>query len=669
LIVTFRFLGNFDAQCGEQPVSGLAKKSVGLLAALAVSPDGRASRSFLASLLWGDRANDQARDSLRQGLASFKRAFKDLDVPILNADREYISLNQQIVDTDIQSFVSLAGGENLKDLAEAVSLYNGSFLKDIEINDLGFQNWQETEREKLQSLGVSTLETLLSDQGLPKNASDRLNWAEKLTDIDPYNETAARHKIDYFGTVGEMAKASREYDRIRAILLRELEIEPSIETIDIYQRVIDAQESGPGNEASRKSATQEDTSFLSAPLTDAPQQKRIETSPPRIAVMPLRNLSGDPEQAYFVDGVTEEIIISLSTFRSMRVVSSQSSFSYLTNDQDPSTISRSLNVSYLVSGSLRKSNDRIRINLELIDGSSGENLWASRFDGKIEDIFDIQDSISKAIAAGVIGQIERSAIAGARRKPTDHLSAYDLFLRGNEQLNSVQKSENLKARDYFNRALEIDGDFARAHSSLAIAHFDAVFMGWEEGDLVRQGVEHAEKAAQLDPVDSHAHLALGMLKFLQREFGSAEFHMQTAHHLNESDTEIMIFFSIILAYAGRPREALMWIDKAIELNPLHPEYYYTVHGTVLFWAGRYKEALQQYNRRQTHDRLVLAYMAACQKAIGKDVDPSSLKDEKGDDDICSVLVKEIALYREKHDQDFLHSMFASLGLVPAIQNG
>ena len=665
------FLGGFKLDGDTVGPQVLGRKTIGALAALALSPGGILTRSALAGLLWSDRGEEQARDSLRQALASLRRAVASHDPSPIEADRDQITLRLDRCVVDIHLFQARAGETSREAKAEAAALYRGPLLDGLSINDAAFQDWLVRERSRIDTLAASTLEWLLFSSGADPAEDTYLIWSDSLARIDDLSEPAARARMLHFGARNETGKAAREYERLKAALRDDLNVSPSQETVRTFETVT-ATGDAPDPVRSR-AATVTPIMVPATPANTAVAQPlQTSTDHPRIAVLPLRNLSGNPDENFFVDGVTEDIIVSLSSFRAIRVISSQSSFGFRASVPEPVSVARTLNASYLVSGSLRRSPERVRINVELIAGDTGENVWATRFDRELKDIFDIQESISRSIVTVVVGQIERTAVAQQRRKATDDLSAYELVLRGNEKLHQVRWHDNIQARDFYRSALTLDPQFARAHAGMALAAFDSVFMGWDTDELLPDGVGHAVRAAELDPIDGHAQLALGMLKLLQGDYAAAEFHLQSAHRLNESDADIMIYFAIFLIYNGEPETALRWIDEAVALNPLHPEYYFTVKGTAHVGAGEYDAALDAYSRRGKHDRLVLAYMAVAANLADRPEEQTALLTELRQTDaglpqegkrLATVLLDEIQLYRHAQDRDKLTATFGSLGLL------
>lgn len=666
------FLGPFKLDGRSVSSQTLGRKAIGALAALALAPDGTMSRSSLAGLLWSDRGEEQARDSLRQVLSSIRRAFASYDPLPISADRDRVTLNLKICATDTEAFLQGAQDDSREGKIEAADLYKGPLLDGLAINDSLFQDWQERERSRFEKLAVSTLEWLLSEPDAEKSSDLYSGWADSLLAIDELSEAAARARMQHHASVGESAKIALEYERLKTALRGALNVAPAMETVRVFEELTGVRTESQDPIGPEGPSEPKPVSVPHLEITRPTPSGRH----PRIAVLPLRNLSGNPDESYFVDGVTEDIIVSLSSFRALRVISSQSSFGFRTTLQDPTSVASELRAAYLVSGSLRRSTERVRINVELIAGETGENVWASRFDRELKDIFEIQEQISKSIVTCVVGQIERTAFANQRRKATDDLSAYELVLRANEKLHQVRWHDNIQARDFYQAALGLDEEFARAHVGMALAFFDAVFMGWGNDSLLPDGVEHASRAAALDPIDSHAQLALGMLKFLQRDFSSAEFHLEAAHRLNESDADIMIYFAIFMIYNGAPDRALSWIDQAVALNPLHPEFYFTVKGTAHFGAGQFDKALEAYSHRSNHDRLVLAYMtAAASMADRPDDHEKYLRELRANGTskpvdgkkVADLLTDEIGLYRLSEDKDKLAATFRKIGLLPGMQ--
>ena len=347
-----------------------------------------------------------------------------------------------------------------------------------------------------------------------------------------------------------------------------------------------------------------------APATPAPPPER-----PSLAVLPFDNLSGDAAQAYFSDGVSEDLITELSRFRDLVVLARHSSFALRGQPHDAVEIGRRLSVRYLLEGSVRKAGNRVRITAQLIDAATGTHLWAERYDRPLDDIFAVQDEVVATIAATLIGRIEAAGLERARRKPTEDLAAYDLVLRGMDRLAAYEPGTNAEARRLFEAAVALDPDYAVAHAYLALAIFS---QGWsrEPDASLERCLEHAQRAVALDPSDSRCHRVLAMALLFARAFERADVHSERSLTLNPNDAHAAAFRGYLLACLGRAEEAVALIRRAIDRNPYRPGYFWDLLACALHAAGRYEEAIAAFARvpeAGLHHRVRLA---ACHARLG-----------------------------------------------------
>ncbi len=254
---------------------------------------------------------------------------------------------------------------------------------------------------------------------------------------------------------------------------------------------------------------------------------------PSIAVLPFDNMSGDPEQEFFADGIAEDVITALSRFRSLFVIARNSSFSYVGTSPDIRTVARELGVRYVVEGSVRMAGNRVRITAQLIDATSGNHLWADRFDGGLDDVFDLQDQITEQIVVAVEPEIGARERERARRKPPENLDAWELVQRGLSHLHRMNKADRTEAIRLFREAVALDPEFAAAHAHLAYAVSASVtFYAEDTAKDAVSGRAAAEQAVSLDPNEPLAHFALGRLHIFAGEFEMAIGEMQTAIAIN-----------------------------------------------------------------------------------------------------------------------------------------
>jgi TolB-like protein/class 3 adenylate cyclase/Flp pilus assembly protein TadD len=312
---------------------------------------------------------------------------------------------------------------------------------------------------------------------------------------------------------------------------------------------------------------------------------------PSIAVLPFDNLSGDSEQEYFSDGITNDIITDLSKFRDLFVVASNSTFTYKNKPTKVQEVSRDLGVRYVLEGGVQKSGDRVRINAQLIDATTGEHLWAERFDRRIDDIFAVQDEITEKIVAAVYIKADLAARDRAMRKSTENVEAYDLILRARELFRRWGKENNDEALRLQEKAIELDPEYATAYKDLAwtLVHGYLYYGGPKES--LDRAFEVAQKAVSLDYEDYRNHWGLGMVRLQKRLFDQAIAAYEKALALNPNDADFVAEMADALTHVGRPQDAIEQMKQAMRLNPITPNWYAWNLGWAYYHAGQYEEAI------------------------------------------------------------------------------
>ncbi|MCK1395464.1 winged helix-turn-helix domain-containing protein [Bradyrhizobium sp. 1] len=318
---------------------------------------------------------------------------------------------------------------------------------------------------------------------------------------------------------------------------------------------------------------------------------------PAVAVLAFQNMSGDPEQDYFADGVVEEIITTLSRFRSLFVIARNSSFTYKGRAVDVKQIGRELGVSFVLEGSVRKSADRVRITAQLIDAATGAHLWADRFDGALEDIFDLQDQIARQVVGLLVPKLEHSAIERAKRKPTESLGAYEYYLRGTAAIYRFTIREaNVEALQMFRRAIALDPEFASAYGMAAYCYVKDRTNRWPTDDLARDIAETDRLARNAIRLGSDDALALatsaGALAYVVRDLDTGAACIEQALQVNPNMMWASYFAGFIKSWMGEPEAAVGHLMYAMRLSPVDPlmplMQVATAHAH--FFAGRYTEA-------------------------------------------------------------------------------
>ncbi len=348
------------------------------------------------------------------------------------------------------------------------------------------------------------------------------------------------------------------------------------------------------------------------PLAQQPDSALTLPDKPSIAVLPFANMSGDPEQEFFADGITEDILTELSRFRELFVISRTSAFKYKGKAINIPEVARELGVQYVVEGSVRKAGDRVRVTVQLIDAETDRHVWAERYDRKLEDIFAIQDEISQAIVATLPGRVEAARRERAAHKPTDNMAAYELVLGGKLLHHRSDRQSNEAALDMVKRAIAIDPNYAHAHAWKACISAQAWGYGWVEDAEAAWSVvvNEIQIALGLDDNDSDVHRILAAVNITGHNFDKAVFHQDRALALNPNDDLIVVQKGELLTWLGQPEEGIEWIKKAMRLNPYHPERFWNHLGRAYFVARRYPEALTAVQKISVPDYSHHAFLAA-----------------------------------------------------------
>jgi TolB-like protein/Flp pilus assembly protein TadD len=314
---------------------------------------------------------------------------------------------------------------------------------------------------------------------------------------------------------------------------------------------------------------------------------------PSIAVLPFTNLSGDPAQEYFSDGITEDIISALSRLRWFFVIARNSTFAYKGQAIDVKQIGRELGVNYVLEGSVRKSGQRIRVPCQLIDAISGSHIWVERFDRELIEIFALQDEITASIAAAIEPRIVIAEATRVDRRLMVDLNAWDLVARAVWHFWKLNAPDSEVAVDHLRKAADHHPQYPAAHSMLAFVLLFSAHMGWIAGDQ-RLAVEHARLAADLDDNDPWAYMALGYVSFVNRETEQAVYHFQTATELNPSFAAAYGYIGLALQHDGQSDEGIGYLDKAIRMSPRDPLNSLFLGGIAgaHYFAGRYQDAIK-----------------------------------------------------------------------------
>ncbi len=350
-----------------------------------------------------------------------------------------------------------------------------------------------------------------------------------------------------------------------------------------------------------------------------------------IAVLPFSNMSGDPEQEYFADGITEDIITELSRYRSLCVIARNSSFAYKNRARNVRDIGRDLGVQYILEGSVRRSGGRVRVTAQLVEASTGNHLWAERYDRNVEDIFVVQDEIVRTIVGNLPAHVEEAERARVLRRAPENFSAYEHWLRGRHILHGGRaKVDVLQARQHFEKAIELDPSYAAAYVDLAESYYAEYQSPWTASReaAAQQVFNLSRKAVELDPRDSRTHLELawGYLN-VKGDFDLAKIQIDEALALNPNDYYNYCFGGWLATCSGDLAHALVCSNEALRHSPLVSDGCLESRVVAQYLAGNYEESIMAFGKMLRPDRAVYGWIAAAYAQLGRAHEARAMADE------------------------------------------
>jgi adenylate cyclase len=323
---------------------------------------------------------------------------------------------------------------------------------------------------------------------------------------------------------------------------------------------------------------------------------------PSIAVLPFVNMSSDSEQEYFSDGITEDLITDLSKLSGLFVISRNSILAYKGKAIKPEQVSTDLGVRYVLEGSIRKAGARVRITAQLIDAPTGHHLWAERYDRNLEDIFALQDEVTKKIVDALEIKLTEGEQRRLGRPLTINVEAYDCYLRGLDFHTRSTQAANRTAQQLFTRAIELDPQFATAHACLGWVYFEQWSVGWSnDPQTLEDAFSAAQKAIMTNPLLSDGHRLLGIVYLWKKQHDLAVTEMERALALDPNRADTYSAFADIYNFSGKPENSPSLVEKAMRLNPQYPNWYLWDLGHAYYLLRQYEEAIATFKRALTRN--------------------------------------------------------------------
>ena len=633
-MLRLQLLGGFGFHSSDgKDITPTSRKVCGLLACLALPTGTLWSRDRLATIFWGEREEAHARASLRQALTDLRRSLGS--GPQIQVERNGVRLDPAAVTVDAMEFEQAI---NTGDFERAEKVYRGDLLDGFTLSSNGFHDWLIVERTRLRDLAVVAILRLAATQA----GAVAIRTCQRVLQIDLTREDAHRLLMKLYAGQNQRALALRQYQICRDTLQREIGTRPDRETEALFQQL-------------QHGGIQSPELAVIQPPALSPSEKHS------IAVLPFTNMSNDPEQEFFSDGLTEDLITDLANISGLLVPNRNIAFTYKGKVVNLERIAKELSVAYLIEGSVRRAGQKVRITVQLIEGATGEHIWAARYDRNLSDIFAVQDEITKTIVEQLKVKLLPEEKTVIEEVPTDNVEAYTYYLKGRQLFHMGTRSSLKLARHMFARATELDPQFARALGGIAasdsrlfarhdlpisidetIAIADralAIDCNLAEVHAARaitlmvgnRRIEAAsafEQALGIDPNCHEAHYYYAHFCVTGGDFERAAMHYLRATEIQPGDYASPLLLQQVFHSLGRPEEAANYsrlgLKRAEEALQLHPENSKPacMGASALAYLGERERAKEWLARALAidHDDNSVRYSAACTYSLLGEID-------------------------------------------------
>mgnify|MGYP001826290427 CR=1 FL=1 len=549
-----RLFGSFELKDENGEELTLSTRKARALLAFLVTESGQwHSRERLAGLLWGDRSQTQARNSLNQALYEIRKLEEVSGEPVVEREPERVRIVEGAIESDVDRFEALLEDNAL----EAANFATNDLMDDADLRDQAFVDWLVAKRAEYHDALSSALRALATSAKAGEASQVALQAARQLVMLDPVDEPARRQYMQFLAQSGNRAEAIRQYEICADFLEDRLGVAPDSATQELLTQI-------------RQSRV------TVAPITKIEQDERQELvdtpatkDGPVIAVMPFSNLDDDPGFASIADGLAEDIIFGLSAHRAFRVLARTATFRMRDVDMDHSDIQNVFGATYAVNGRVRRSGAKLRISVELLDCAKGEQLWSNRYDVARDDFFDVEDDISRRIAATIQPVLDDVEMRRTLGRPPESLEAYELLQRGYWHFWRGTSEDTVEARRFMEAALEKDPTYAGALAGLAYLKYRDAHANFLDNFSKRMEDCRitAAQALELDPRDPRAlRFFAGANSFL----GNNEIALDSisqAIDLCPSYAAAYSGLAFVHDFNGNFREAKPAADETIRLRP------------------------------------------------------------------------------------------------------
>jgi TolB-like protein/DNA-binding SARP family transcriptional activator len=591
------------------------RKTRGLLACLCLAQGERISRSRLIGLLWDRSAEAQARMSLRQSLSELNGVVNRHVPGLIEIGRDSVRFDVRKCWVDALAILE-ASADATADTRNLIQSSSERLLEDLDGITPALDQWLVAERARFEDRVRKLLEGEL-DRLTEQNARPevRAAAARRVINFEPTHEAAVRSLMKAFAQMGDRAQAIREFERCRRVLQSMLDLPPSKETTAVYEAI--RTESPQLNssiifEESADAEPNEVVDVASPALSPVRWEKESAAAPapapalasaseprhgPSIAVLPFRDLTGDSTHHFVAEGLVEDLIEALSRLPNLFVISRLSTLAFRNQDRHPREIGNVLGVRYIISGSLRVLDDRLRLSIELTDTELGAALWFSKLDERFADLFEVQDRLSEMIVRKVSPYLHAAEMNRIRVKRPDSLEAYELFLRAQENMHNSSRSVFETSEVLFDAAIAKDPNYAAALAWRAYWHVLRVGQGWSPypADDARQADQFARAAIECNSMEPmalavHGHVA----SYLYKDFDLAFRRFETALRINANAAPAWMWSAAAQAWMGNGPRAIEEINKAMALSPYDPLMYaYSSIASIAYLADcQYERAIE-----------------------------------------------------------------------------